>query len=158
MKARLALIALFCAISVVIVDQLSKFIVISKIPQNGIFIFHQNFLTFKLNTSFNADIAFSLHIPAILLASLLLAILVLLLWLIVNSNKINDLFSTVLFSLIFGGAISNIIDRFLHGAVIDFISISIYNFNWALFNPADFFITAAAIILIIKLALTRKTI
>lgn len=43
----------------------------------------------------------------------------------------------VYLSMIIGGAIGNIIDRFWHGAVVDFLDFHIYNYHWPAFNVAD---------------------
>jgi signal peptidase II len=47
---------------------------------------------------------------------------------------------------ILGGALSNLIDRYRYGCVIDFIDIKI----WPIFNLADIFITIGAIIVILR--------
>ncbi len=41
---------------------------------------------------------------------------------------------------IFVGALSNIIDRYVYGGVIDFIALSYRNWHFAVFNVADMFI------------------
>ena len=41
------------------------------------------------------------------------------------------------FSLILGGAAGNLIDRVIHGSVIDFIDFYIGNWHWPAFNVAD---------------------
>jgi len=57
-----------------------------------------------------------------------------------------------LFSLSFvvGGAIGNIIDRFILGYVVDFIDIYIKNYHWPTFNVADSFISIGIILLLIS--------
>ena len=40
-------------------------------------------------------------------------------------------------SMIMGGAIGNIVDRFWHGAVVDFLDFHLYNYHWPAFNVAD---------------------
>lgn len=42
--------------------------------------------------------------------------------------------------LVLGGAISNLIDRFWYGAVVDFIDLYVGNYHWPTFNLADAFI------------------
>ena len=44
------------------------------------------------------------------------------------------------YSLVLGGAISNMIDRILYGGVIDFIQVSCYGWFWPVFNVADMII------------------
>jgi len=51
-------------------------------------------------------------------------------------------------ALILGGAIGNLIDRFLYGKVIDFIEIGIKNARWPIFNIADSAVTIGLVILI----------
>tara|TARA_R110002050_G_scaffold70425_2_gene151824 strand:- start:47734 stop:48213 length:480 start_codon:yes stop_codon:yes gene_type:complete len=43
-------------------------------------------------------------------------------------------------ALIIGGAIGNIMDRFKHGAVIDFLDFHLSGYHWPAFNFADSFI------------------
>jgi signal peptidase II len=50
-------------------------------------------------------------------------------------------------ALILGGAIGNLIDRFLYGKVIDFIDIGIGNSRWYIFNIADSAVTVGMVIL-----------
>ncbi|HEX4842172.1 MAG TPA: signal peptidase II [Limnobacter sp.] len=50
---------------------------------------------------------------------------------------------------ILGGAIGNLIDRLLHGAVIDFLDFYVQNYHWPAFNVADVAITVGAIGLIL---------
>ena len=51
-------------------------------------------------------------------------------------------------SLILGGAISNVIDRVLFGAVIDFLDFHVAGYHWPAFNVADSAITCGAVLLI----------
>ena len=52
-------------------------------------------------------------------------------------------------SLILGGAIGNLIDRFTHGAVVDFIDVYYQQYHWPAFNVADSAITLGTALLII---------
>ncbi len=53
----------------------------------------------------------------------------------------------IVFSMLIGGIIGNLIDRILYGYVIDFIDVNIFDF--AIFNIADSFIVIAVILLLI---------
>ena len=53
--------------------------------------------------------------------------------------------------LVIGGAIGNLIDRVLHGAVVDFIDFSALYFPWV-FNVADSAITVGVVLLLIDSA------
>jgi signal peptidase II len=60
--------------------------------------------------------------------------------------------------LVIGGAISNVIDRLIHGAVADFFLFHIGDFEWYVFNLADVWIVAGAIGLILSWATERPEI
>ncbi|MDR1462349.1 MAG: signal peptidase II [Azoarcus sp.] len=52
-------------------------------------------------------------------------------------------------SLIVGGAIGNVIDRFAHGAVVDFLSFHAGQYYWPAFNLADSAITLGVCLMLI---------
>jgi signal peptidase II len=52
-------------------------------------------------------------------------------------------------SLILGGAIGNVIDRLIHGYVIDFLDVYHGTYHWPAFNVADSAIVIGACLLII---------
>lgn len=52
-------------------------------------------------------------------------------------------------ALILGGALGNVIDRLVHGHVIDFLDFHLHGWHWPAFNLADSAITCGAILLII---------
>jgi len=52
-------------------------------------------------------------------------------------------------ALVLGGAIGNVIDRILHGNVIDFIQVLIFGWPFPSFNVADSAISVGAVFLII---------
>jgi signal peptidase II len=64
----------------------------------------------------------------------------------IEKNKIDRLS----FALIIGGAIGNIIDRIMHGAVADFIDFHIMNYHWFTFNIADAAISIGGAIIIFR--------
>ena len=74
---------------------------------------------------------------------------------LVKSNP-RDLLLTGSLTLIFGGAVGNLIDRIRFGAVVDFLDIYIGGAHWPAFNVADSAITVGAILMIWELILNRK--
>ena len=52
-------------------------------------------------------------------------------------------------AIILGGAIGNIIDRFIHGAVVDFVHLHAGGYSFYVFNLADSAISIGVVILII---------
>lgn len=53
------------------------------------------------------------------------------------------------FGLVLGGAIGNLTDRIVHGAVIDFFDFYVGSFHWPAFNIADIGLTVGITLLLI---------
>ncbi len=71
----------------------------------------------------------------------------LILWL--KRLQATERLTAIALALILGGAIGNLIDRLLHGHVIDFISWYYGDYRWPAFNIADSAITLGATLLIV---------
>lgn len=68
-------------------------------------------------------------------------------WLI-RKNTHQTIFSLAL-SLVLSGAIGNVIDRILYGAVVDFVDVHYMGWHWPAFNIADSAIMIGIILLLI---------
>ena len=73
-------------------------------------------------------------------------------WFFLTKNKMLSLS----LALIISGAIGNLIDRFRHEAVVDFIDIHISNYHWPAFNFADSYITIGAFLYIYTIFTSQK--
>lgn len=60
------------------------------------------------------------------------------------------MYDSLCYSIIVGGAIGNLYDRLLYGAVVDFIDLYIKSWHWPTFNVADIEICIGLILLIIR--------
>lgn len=123
-------------IVIVIIDQLSKILIINKkIPVIP------NFLEF--NYTQNTGGAFGIgRINFILIISIII-IIVIIVFLIKENTKITNY---IPFVLLLSGSIGNLIDRIFKGYVIDFIDINILDFPN--FNIADISIVSGVIVLL----------
>jgi signal peptidase II len=131
-------------------DRLTKILVRQKLlAQPGVFIFKSDFLTLRFIFSLNENLSFSIYLPKILIYILTLTILIALSWLLKNQIKKNALATSIFLTLIIASAAGNLYDRIVYGGVIDFISLKIFHFQWAIFNLADIFITFGVIGLLI---------
>jgi len=72
---------------------------------------------------------------------------VVMIWLI-RKNTSQTLFCLAM-SLVLSGAIGNVIDRILYGAVVDFVDLHYAGWHWPAFNIADSAITIGVILLIL---------
>lgn len=76
--------------------------------------------------------------------------LVALVYYLLKNIKTLNLVDKILFSLIFGGAIGNFIDRVKSGEVVDFLDFIIFSYDFPIFNFADTFICIGVGLLLIK--------
>ena len=60
-------------------------------------------------------------------------------------------YDVVVFSLLIGGIIGNMIDRIIHGYVIDYLSFNIFGYNFPVFNLADTFIVIAIVLFVFRI-------
>ena len=64
--------------------------------------------------------------------------------------------NVIVFGLLIGGAIGNLIDRVRFGYVIDFIDMGVGNLRWFTYNLADAFITIGALFLLMRELFRKK--
>ena len=143
--------------SVLLIDFLSKNKIIS-IFKDGIVekIYVNEYLDFIL--VFNTGISYGLFsgggdFQKWILISLSILIIIFLLSFIRNESSI---LSKLSISFIIGGALGNVLDRFIYGAVVDFISLHAKGFSWYIFNIADMFIVVGVILFILSQFILSK--
>lgn len=133
----------------IIIDQLSKIIVVNNLTNNKSIEVIKSF--FYLTYTNNKGAAFSIltgrRILLILVALIVIGVLIY----YVIKNKIEGKVNKIALSLVIGGSIGNLIDRILRGAVVDFIDIKIFGYNFPIFNLADTFIVIGVFLLIIEM-------
>lgn len=133
------------ALSIVILDQLTKFLVRQNLELNNSLPIISNVLHLTYIT--NTGSAFGLFKGFNAFFVLFLVIVVF--TILYHLKKIKDSEKWLKFSvgLLLGGTIGNLIDRLLHGFVIDFIDFRI----WPVFNIADSAVTVSIVFLIFLL-------
>ena len=108
-----------------------------------------------LRLGFNYGLAFGIlgDVPAAWrsVVALLPLVALLILVRIIRRDVPRGSFGAVSVSLVFGGAIGNMIDRVRVGAVIDFIDIYWRGLHWPAFNIADSAITLGVVLLAVSL-------
>lgn len=65
--------------------------------------------------------------------------------------KPKDYWNAIGLSLVLGGALGNLIDRTIHGYVIDFIQLYYQHWSFPVFNVADTAITIGAVCIIVRM-------
>jgi signal peptidase II len=138
------LLLLFFAITI---DQATKWSVLAFLQKDEIVSvgsFLNLVLVLNLGTSFGL---FSPESPLehhILIALTIICIL-LLMYLFFN---LKAMFEQTFCALLIGGATSNLLDRFFHEGVVDFLDFHYANWHWPAFIVADAFISCSALILL----------
>ena len=128
-------------------DQLTKFLIYGTASRSII----GNLLWFE--STLNTGVAFSMFegkgyifIITSLIASAIF------IFLIASKKFTSSKFEKIVFGMILGGTIGNVIDRIVFGGVRDFISLKFMNF--AIFNVADMGITIGAVLLCVYIIVT----
>jgi len=82
-------------------------------------------------------------------------VIALIIYYVVKSKSQNMLY-VISLTLIFAGAVGNLIDRIRFGAVVDFLDFYIKTWHWPAFNVADSSITIGAVLMIWGMITQRK--
>lgn len=146
-----ALKTVWLAILVIVFDQLTKYLAVSNLTFGEPVAVISN-LNWMLAYNYGAAFSFLADmggwqrwffvVLALIVSSVLLA------WLSRLPKQLNAEVWGI--NLVLGGAIGNVIDRFLEGRVTDFIDFYIGTWHYATFNVADIGITLGAGLLILS--------
>jgi len=124
------------------IDRISKILILKNFLNNSSSeIYINSFLNFSL--VWNSGIGFGIlqleaNIFYLLISIIITAInLILIYWMLTSSNYLESIF----ISIILGGALGNLFDRYYYSSVPDFIDLHYESFHWFTFNIADIFIT-----------------
>ena len=140
----------FFVVLLVMMDQLSKFFVVSFLKGQSPYILIDGFLSFYYIE--NRGAAFGILQNSQLLFSIITIVVLLgLMIYLIKNYKSSSLATKISLTLIIAGAIGNFIDRLRLKYVIDFISFRMFGHDFAVFNLADSFIVIGTIIVEVKL-------
>ena len=143
-RRRRVLLTAAVAVAVVVADQVTKSLAVSKLTSGPVHLVGP----FRLELSYNSGIAFSLAtgltIPIVIVVIAVVAGVAYL------GRALPSSPAAVAVGLVIGGAVGNLADRLFrghHGAVIDFL----YSGFWPTFNVADAAITCGGFLLAFSL-------
>lgn len=145
---------LFLIGSVVLIDQLTKYVIKTSLTlYDRIDVIKGFFQIIYVRNSGAIWGIFSDHAntwisKVITILSIVALIVVIYYFLKLPANCLLELLSL---SFIMGGALGNIIDRLLQGYVVDFLDFYIKSHHWPTFNAADLFISTGVIFLIFSI-------
>jgi signal peptidase II len=126
------LLAMSLAIFVLISDQISKWLIIKYVTREDQF---EIFPFFNIVRVENRGVTFGMLRQLLSPAALILISVVLVILLTVLTRK--NVTHRLPVAAIVGGGIGNVVDRIMHGAVIDFLDFHVSKYHWPAFNIAD---------------------
>jgi signal peptidase II len=136
---------------VVVIDQLTKQLVWRNGQNYEIIAGYLNITLVK-----NAGAAFGIFQGGRLFFIIASVAAVVLISLVAHRLPREEKFRRLWLGLILGGALGNLIDRMLHGEVIDFIQIGFNGHYWPVFNVADMAVTIGAALLLLAALRSRE--
>jgi len=148
---------LWITLFVLIVDRITKYVVLKTLPPYAPVPVTK---FFNLSLAYNKGAAFSFLNSAsgwqiwLFGAIAFLVSIGLLVWL--SRLSLRERWISIALSLILGGALGNLCDRFLYGHVIDFLEFYVGDWYWPAFNIADSAICAGAVMLLLDAVWKRK--
>jgi signal peptidase II len=142
------------ALLIALADIGIKTAVMSFLSSHSTF-FYPVFHGFNLNVVWNTGVSFGMFrgLPPIVLLVITGGVVTgLLIWLY-KTDKPCERWAL---SLIIGGALGNIRDRILYGAVFDFLDFYVGSYHWPAFNLADSCIVVGVLLLVYSQIVPRK--
>jgi signal peptidase II len=134
---------LISAVCVLILDQVTKYIIIEKLPISSEIEVIRGF--FYITHLKNTGAAFGLFQDSTRTLTIISFVAIVLIIILKIMLKLNYAFYNVSLGFILGGALGNLIDRYFVGEVTDFINLTF----WPVFNIADSFIIIGFCLIII---------
>jgi len=143
------IIILIISVSIFLIDQITKFIVVNKMDIADTIHIIKNFfrITYVQNTGAAWSILTGYRMVLILITILILGIFISFLLKLKEIKKSEQ----IIYGVLVGGILGNLIDRIRLGYVVDFLDFNFGSFYFPVFNLADTFIVIAGIVLIFKL-------
>lgn len=133
----------------IVIDQIVKILVINKMALQQSITIINNF--FNITYVRNTGAAWSILSGNVLLLIMISVLaLVTIYYYLIKDKDLNKI-DIVSYSMLIGGIIGNLIDRIVHGYVIDYLNFKIFNYNFPIFNIADTLIVISIIIIGISL-------
>ena len=147
------------AAAIIILDQITKAAIVKN------FLIHESHTVidgfFNIVYVMNPGAAFGFLATAsatfryFFFTGITIAVILLIIYYVMKSKPQNMLM-VISLTLIFAGAVGNLIDRIRFGAVVDFLDVYIGTAHWPAFNVADSAISVGAVLMIWRMVLKRE--
>lgn len=145
---------------IVILDQITKAAIVQRFSLHESYPVIDGFFNLVYVMNRGAAFGFLANMSEtfryIFFTGITVAVIGLIIYYIVKSES-QSMLLIISLTLIFGGAVGNLIDRVRFGAVVDFLDVYIRTAHWPAFNVADSAITVGAVLMIWGMMVQRKT-
>ena len=155
-EKKIFFLSILLSFILILIDQITKSVAFTTVNDllqktNGIHGHFNIFPFLNIVLVFNKGISFGLFNNSSIMPTILTFIITMIIayvFYLLYKNK--NLYKSIYLSMILGGAMGNIIDRFKYGAVVDFIDFHISNWHFPAFNFADTVISLSVLLIIIE--------
>ncbi len=159
MRARQIIPYSLVSLAIILFDQITKILVLNNLHENEAISVIGNFLYFRF--VYNQGGAWGTSIgPSWVYTILSIVALILIIKYFIGAKTAGKI-DKISLSIIFGGAVGNLIDRIVYGKVVDFIDMDIPDipflnlYRWFTFNIADAAITIGLVIFAFSLFMKK---
>lgn len=143
LKKKLLIFSLLC----ILIDQISKLLIVNSYDVNGGFSVIDGF--FSITYIKNTGAAWGMFSNGTIILSLIsIVFLFFMIKYIYELKKVSYL-NVISYGMLFGGIIGNLIDRLVRNYVVDFLNFNIFGYDFPVFNIADCFIVISIILIVI---------
>lgn len=139
-------IIMFCLL---LLDQVIKIILINFLNIGNSIVVIKNFL--NLTLVLNTGAAFSLFTSQSFLLIIISIIVLAILCTYIVKDKNIKIHEYIIYGVLMGGISGNLIDRIVHGAVIDYLDFNIFGYAFPIFNLADICIVISMFLIVIEI-------
>lgn len=148
-------ISIFITIVILILDQITKFIITKTMQIGDSFEVIPNFLS--ITSHRNNGAAWGILSGKMAFFYIITVIILIILIVFFIKEAKHNLLMQIAISLLFAGALGNFIDRVLNGEVVDFVDTYIFSYNFPIFNVADSSLTIGVVLVIVALLSDMRT-
>ena len=148
-------ISIFITIVILILDQITKFIITKTMQIGDSFEVIPNFLS--ITSHRNNGAAWGILSGKMAFFYIITVIILIILIVFFIKEAKHNLLMQIAISLLFAGALGNFIDRVLNGEVVDFVDTYIFSYNFPIFNVADSSLTIGVVLVISALLRDMRT-
>ena len=111
---------------------------------------------FSITMLQNTGAAFSILSSSTLFLILISIVALNLIYFFLIKGRELNRFDIIVYGVLIGGIIGNLIDRVVHGSVIDYLDFNLFGYNFPVFNFADICIVISIILIIIFICKGEK--